>query len=62
VAGGDPYGFFTPRRAALADFLRAPRHAPGGSFQVRSMDILFLGITLVFFALTVGLVRLCEKV
>jgi len=26
------------------------------------MDIVLIGVTLVFFALTVGLVRLCEKV
>ena len=30
--------------------------------KVISMDILFLGLTLGFFALTFGLVKLCEKV
>jgi hypothetical protein len=29
---------------------------------VKAMDILFLGLTVVFFASTVGLVRICEKV
>jgi hypothetical protein len=28
----------------------------------RSMDILFIGLMVVFFAGTLGLVRLCEKV
>ncbi len=34
----------------------------GGFTQERSMDVLYVGLTVVLLALTFGLVQLCERV
>jgi hypothetical protein len=53
----------------MAHFALADRHlglqmawvGTGGQRERNSMDILYVGITVLFFAVTWGLVKLCER-
>ena len=41
--------------------MREQRSRPGASRARCAVDIVFIGLVLVLFALTIGLIRLCES-